>query len=195
MIMMTVPTWTCQSICLTFICILHLPQISFSSQHRLAKAYTLSSTIDNRVRETQAGRAFLEILKHSHDPVELPTKIGPTGATGIDHISAVKVKRNSLRTALEHLIVEYLRELSPDGDEYMNEYERNSLRRRRRRSTTEENDDDGGERNETTVGDNCEVRHRKVGQLDQFKLDAMMVNESETDHNIRRVLNYRYTFG
>lgn len=151
-----------------------------------------SAGLDNRVRETQAGKTFLDILQRSHE-----TESNVSNSTFDVH-----TKRNSLRIALEHLIIEYLRELAPDEEIY-------DARRRRRRSLNDMPKNDNSEvllnenglqfgsaninffRESDTINTACKNKYTRISKLDQSEFDNAVANNSDNVHNIRRMLMYR----
>lgn len=160
------------------------------------RAYT-----SQRVRETQAGTTFLEILQRNNDVIELPTRTFGASNVSNDFVD-IKTKRNSLRIALEHLIIEYLREL--------NNEEIYSTRRRRSVKDVLKTDNNEFVLDEKTkefgaantnfytsfpesdnINADCKNKYTRVAQLDQSELDNTFVNDSDNIHNIRRILMYR----
>lgn len=70
--------------------------------------------------ETEAGKKFLETMRRSKEiEAALNDSLATNKIADLKHHSYVelKSKRNSLRASLEELILEYLRGLSPPGDE------------------------------------------------------------------------------
>ncbi len=71
--------------------------------------------------ETEAGKKFLETMRRSKEiEAALNESLATNKIADLKHQSSyieLKSKRNSLRTSLEELILEYLRGLSPPGDE------------------------------------------------------------------------------
>lgn len=91
----------------------------YSTPFRLTRAYT-SPLIDHQMAETEAGKKFLETMRRSKEiEAALNESLATNRIADFKHHSYVelKSKRNSLRTSLEELILEYLRGLSPPGDE------------------------------------------------------------------------------
>ncbi|KAJ6646103.1 hypothetical protein Bhyg_01313, partial [Pseudolycoriella hygida] len=86
---------------------------------RLTRAYT-SPLIDHQMAETEAGKKFLETMRRSKEiEAALNDSLVTNKIADVKHQNYVelKSKRNSLRSSLEELILEYLRGLSPPGDE------------------------------------------------------------------------------
>lgn len=113
----------------------------FSCKTRLTRSYTASPRIDAHLTETEAGRQFLEALQRHRLEAERAEHEAAVQDVQVDlwtdrnGFISPKSKRNSLRDTLESLIVDYLRELSPESNavDVMSFGDGISRRRRRRR--------------------------------------------------------------
>lgn len=138
----------------------------------------------NHVRETQAGKTFLGILQRSHDIIRT------TGHNISNSIVDIKTKRNSLRIALENLIIEYLRELTPHEEIYTTRHRR-SPNDMPKTDDVEKRIEFGATNINLFTNTACNKKYKRVSQLDQIELDNAFVKDSENVHNIRRMLMYR----
>lgn len=106
---------------------------------RLTRSYTASPRVDTHLSESEAGRQFLDALQRHRLEAERIEQEQQSAHTSNVFIST-KTKRNSLRDALEQLIVDYLRELAP-GDS-TSSLTASSRYRRSARQTDEYDDQD-----------------------------------------------------
>lgn len=188
---------------------------------RLTPTY-VPSKLDYRLTETEAGRRFLEALRLHHENDEkvyasekpnvqnVQAASFGFGSTPVKSSSAseLKRKRMSLRVSLEELLVEYLRGLAPETDDY-------SQHSRIKRSDNTNNNFNGVEKIEKSVenypndvnvheknnlnaeivesneNSTCIERRQRITQLDRNELDAALRNDSYNEYNIRRLLNHR----
>lgn len=168
------------------------------------------------------------MLRRHNDTEEINNEIPSTSESSLIEI---KIKRNALRNTLEELIVEYLKDLTTDHDEYLFEFKKRQKRSAHNEiSISDENensemneppdvfDDSGGGKMERfeigfrniTVSEisydntdhftvenviakrsECTEQFRKISSLSQLDLDNVQQNKSDSEHNIRRVLNNR----
>lgn len=188
----------------------------------------LSPKTDPLYVETIAGRRFLEALRQNHkndgDESTVQTvKIASFdfGLKPKDDVNELKRKRMTLRASLEELLVEYLRGLTPDGNQIPDDRSRvkRSVTNAMNNQNSNENIDtenvrDSSVREENGVRNNdsvdskneidatnqtsnssqtiCAEQQQRITQLDRNELTAAIQNVSEHEHNIRRQLNYRY---
>lgn len=166
---------------------------------RLTREY-ITPNVDHRILETEAGKRFLYALRRSDQKDEVVPLA--RASFHIDDVDSLRRKRVSLRASLEELIIEYLQSLTPSSDQ-----EDLHKRRRRRAGEIDENaaknetasvEGDGHASNATATSDNstvtkavCSEQNRRIAQLDRIELEKALQNGSETEHNIRRLLNYR----
>lgn len=188
----------------------------------------MSPKTDPLYVETIAGRRFLEALRQNHkndgDESTVQTvKIASFdfGLKPKDDVNELKRKRMTLRASLEELLVEYLRGLTPDGNQIPDDRSRvkRSVTNAMNNQNSNENIDtenvrDSSVREENGVRNNdsvdskneidatnqtsnssqtiCAEQQQRITQLDRNELTAAIQNVSEHEHNIRRQLNYRY---
>lgn len=188
---------------------------------RLTRSYASSYRIDAHISESEAGKQFLETLQRNRQDDELIELPLGTSAEVAASIVNSKAKRNSLRSSLENMLVEFLREVSPDSTEKL--IDDRPLARNRRNARQSDYDEDPGNRSgEAEEGDeidmetmrkieigsrnvtvepyfykpirkprDCDAVRRKISQLDQYELDKSLTQSDEAQLNIRKVLNYR----
>lgn len=203
---------------------------SFNAVCRLVREFTSLPKLDHRLTETEAGRIFLEMLRQ-HDDIDVEIN-NEYSSTTQKNVVDVKTKRNALRNTLEDLIVEYLKDLNTDSEEYLEEFTKRQKRsvtnnkvifkesneNREMDETAEVFDDSGGEKwgrfeigvrnisvskilyeirdhkvmeNVINKRSECTGQFRKISSLSQFDLDSVQQNVTDSEHNIRRVLNSR----
>lgn len=187
---------------------LSLLEILFSLYaSRLTRAYSTPS-LRQRLEEKEAGRIFLETLRKRTEEEEDMESIAEryNARFGANYnFVAVKQKRNSLRSSLEQLLVEYLRNISPNS---------NIERKKRSIDDTTEAMEDGITTGpfETTTPltnsnggptktdrymkvieerGNCTIRDSQVGHLDRTSMDAALKNYTSDEYNIRMILNHK----
>lgn len=212
--------------------------------------------MDHRLAETEAGKKFLTTLRHHHEEDDVEIKRGqksyPNDAGDTKH------NLKEMRSKLEGLLVAYLTNLSPGGEQLISEHNghlsENTRKKRdnfassdkNRVNTISENNNelDGndvaidlsdsvsdasnktsaiklekkkrvqiGVRNDTVVNsteqnsneksqhsnntiaqsaqNECNLRNQRITVLDRYDLNSSMQRETNSEHNIRLLLNYR----
>lgn len=95
--------------------------------------------------------------------------------------------KKMLRDSLEKLISLYLTKLREDGVEYSVFEDNQELHTRRRRDLVMARVN----RRKKLVPGKCKVMKRRIGTLDRIEIQKAIRNFTNTEFNIRKVLNYR----
>lgn len=128
----------------------------------------------------------------------------------------LKRKRMNLRASLEELLVEYLHGLAPDEaaadrsrvkrspiDRMTQNSDAEIVNKSKRREENHNNYSGESVKESIRVDDTanatrnasksvCAERRQRITQLDRNELSAVFNHDSDKEHNIRRMLNYRY---
>lgn len=157
--------------------------IALRCHRRLTRSYTASPRVDSHPSESDAARQFLDALQRSRLEAERIGEQQHQSAAArhpsSDFIST-KSKRNSLRDALEELIVDFLRELTPGSST-----SGSSIRYRRSARQTDEYEQDGQadeireEDDETGEQDVNDMRRIEIGSRNITVLPTQRVREPQ----------------
>lgn len=193
--------------------------ISFCIFYRLTSAH-ISPRFDYRNQETQAGRKFLQTLRKHDDEIENNDEtIRNSNYDKIDPIEKKDNLRASLeRLIVEYLKkltsddresfednprnrrnLNNLTSLVPvksDSENLNNKTDSEVIEERieigvRNITVSESVDSYEDKINMLYEQTMCSERKRRIAQLDRFELEDALKNETDTEHNIRRILNYR----
>lgn len=214
----------------------------------------MTPRVDHHFAETVAGRKFLETLRQHHDEDDVNTKKQQKGIPNSSDNSKENLK--DMRSKLEGLLVAYLTNLSPGGEQLSEELNGNSLKNIRKKrddidsnvtknsvtseyenklnsneldvdaveidksdnvsdapnktsaikfenkkrlqigvrnitvvNSTELNSSENT--NDTSAQNECNLRKQRITVLDRYDLNNSMQKETNSEHNIRLLLNYR----
>lgn len=195
---------------------LYIKQFFFYYLYRLTSAH-ISPRFDYRNQETQAGRKFLQTLRKHDDEIENNDetkknyeKINPIEKkdnlraslerliveylkklTSDDRESFEDNPRN--RRNLNNLTS--LQPIKSDSENLINKTDSEVEERIeigvRNITVTESVDSNEEKINMLYEQTMCSERKRRIAQLDRFELEDALRNETDNEHNIRRILNYR----
>lgn len=161
------------------------------------------------IEEEEAGRRFLDILRKAHrrekeqeeneartseyrtelwnstDTYDLTTNDTENGSGEIDE--TLHSDKKVLRHNLEKLISLYLTKLR---EENINDEEEEFNHIRNRREVIENTDKK--QRRKKLEKSECKQMRRRISSLDRFEIEKSLKNYTNTEFNIRKLLNYRY---
>lgn len=162
------------------------------------------------IEEEEAGRRFLDILRKAHrrekeqeeneartseyrtelwnstDTYNLTTSNDTENNSGeIDE--TLHSDKKVLRHNLEKLISLYLTKLREDN---LNDEEEEFNHIRNRREVIESTDKK--QRRKKLEKSECKQMRRRISSLDRFEIEKSLKNYTNTEFNIRKLLNYRY---
>lgn len=107
--------------------------------------------------------------------------------SSVDYEMSARSDKRSLRNSLEKLISLYLTKLREDGAEF--NVDDNNLRERRELDLRRIN------RRRKLVPGKCRTMKRRIGTLDHLEIERSLRNFTNTEFNIRKLLNYRSADG
>lgn len=101
-----------------------------------------------------------------------------------DYEMSARSDKRSLRNSLEKLISLYLTKLREDSIEYNNHHDDNNIREKRDLARYLN-------RRTKLIPNSCKTMRRRIGTLDQREIERSLRNFTNTEFNIRKLLNYR----
>ena len=162
------------------------------------------------IEEEEAGRRFLDILRKAHrkekeqeeneartseyrtelwnstDTYDLSTTNNTDNNSSGEIDESLHSDKKVLRHNLEKLISLYLTKLREDN---INDEEEEFNHIRNRREVIHNNEK---QRRKKLEKSDCKQMRRRISSLDRFEIEKSLQNYTNTQFNIRKLLNYRY---
>lgn len=127
-------------------------------------------------------------LLHSTDVYDPSTLVESAENSSLDYEVSMKSDKRYLRDSLEKLISLYLVKLREDSIEY--NFDDKHVRGRRDLSSSRGSKAKIIPRSKLVPG-NCTTMRRRIGTLDKVEIEQALRNLTNTEFNIRKLLNYR----
>lgn len=145
-----------------------------------------------REREENEAKAseFRSEMPFTSTDLSLLTESVETLTGDYETLMSLRSDKKMMRDSLEKLISLYLTKLREDSVEFNNFEDNQPPHRRERRDLRNLR----ALRRKKLVPGKCKIMRRRIGTLDRFEIEQAIRNFSNSEFNIRKLLNYRFVW-